>query len=746
MVGWFQRLKVASKLGLAVCIFVVPVAFVLWSLVSEQGVAIRFAQLEVAGARYLEALVPLQADAAAQALAGAKGSPALAERLAGIHAGQAPELDADAQAEAAVKALRDPAGLEAGRAKLRELIVRIGDWSNLILDNVLDTYYLTDVVLNRLTDTLDRLSELARGQDGSDSDARVGFLLGLGALSADIDGMEASLASAWAADGGAPIKAALEARYKPVKAALDGFVKQMQDGRPAVEAGRALLAEAARFDQEAARTLAGLLDERVAALRFAQVRVLGITAALFLLAVAAMMLAMRRAVTVPLGRLSAATRRLAAGELDIALPAIASSDELGAMASSLDVFKRQAIEQRRLQAEEATGEARARLHAAMARHTREFGTSTADVIETLCTSVEGMRVASEAMAQAVERTRGGTARATEGAAASARGLAAIAVATEQLSASVGEIVEQVARTTGTTNDAVARAASAGETVQGLRDAAGQIGSVVGLISEIAGRTNLLALNATIEAARAGEAGKGFAVVASEVKQLAGQTARAIGQIDPLIAAIQAATDKAAAAMGGIGDTIVALHGYAEAIGVAVDRQGASTRAIAASLQGAATENDRTAQSMQEVSGVAEGASASSRAVFEATEAVVAVSDALRARIAGYLETVSGEGAEERRWERFAGGGEAVSLRWPDQRVTQGELLDVSLGGAVVAGPSGGGPGTEVQVVLPGGLRPVGARVVRATGGSVAISFVREAGAQGEIERAIAAASARAVAA
>ena len=39
----FQKLRVAHKLGVVVCTFVLPVTFVIWSLVGEQRIAIRFA-------------------------------------------------------------------------------------------------------------------------------------------------------------------------------------------------------------------------------------------------------------------------------------------------------------------------------------------------------------------------------------------------------------------------------------------------------------------------------------------------------------------------------------------------------------------------------------------------------------------------------------------------------------------------------------------------------------------------------
>ncbi len=82
-----------------------------------------------------------------------------------------------------------------------------------------------------------------------------------------------------------------------------------------------------------------------------------------------------------------------------------------------------------------------------------------------------------------------------------------------------------------TSDVVRDAVAAMDKID---DSSHRIGQIIGVIDDMAFQTNLLALNAGVEAARAGDAGRGFAVVASEVRALAQRSAQASKEIKALI--------------------------------------------------------------------------------------------------------------------------------------------------------------------------------------------------------------------
>ncbi len=386
-----------------------------------------------------------------------------------------------------------------------------------------------------------------------------------------------------------------------------------------------------------------------------------------LLAVLGVMLGIRlifgRVITRPLTSMTAAMRRLAAGDNGVDIPRQDRADEIGEMAGAVQVFKENAIARKRLETEQmaqdervaeekrlaeqrelaqrraADDRAAAERKAAMRNLADDFEQAIGEIVRKVSsasTDLESTATTLTKTADVTQELSGSVAAASEVASTK---MQTVAAATEEMASSIMEISRQVQESAAISGDAVRQAGNTDARIGQLAQAAGRIGDIVKLITAIAEQTNLLALNATIEAARAGDAGKGFAVVAQEVKALATQTAKATDEIGAQIASMQNATHDSVAAIKEIGGTIGRVSEIAATIAAAVEEQTATTREIARNVQEAAQGTSQVATTIGDVNrGAGETGSASAR-VLTSAQSLASESNHLKIEVEKLLATV-----------------------------------------------------------------------------------------------------------
>jgi len=356
------RLRFAQKFALVGLVLAAPLAFVASAYVGMQRAQIAFSAKERVGVAIMAPLVDLTAsvvEARHRATAGRNGAlppGALArvdaaDRRHGSALGTRREWQRARGLVLAAAAARP--GAEAFRAHgravdtLLELVVDVGDRSNLTLDPDLDTYYLMDAVQFRLPlllATSGRMVDevaLARAAGGDQTDTWVAVGAANGELATTGAALAKGLRSSLAATRGEALRRELPPRLNALHGAGEAL---RRDAARAVRdrdvaaipsgASDALRAEARRTARVTARELDGLLAARIAGFDARARRVVALAAGTGLLALY-LVFGFYRAVTRPVRRMVSALRAVGSGDLSQRVE-VGARDELGFIARALN--------------------------------------------------------------------------------------------------------------------------------------------------------------------------------------------------------------------------------------------------------------------------------------------------------------------------------------------------------------------------------------------------------------------------
>lgn len=427
-----------------------------------------------------------------------------------------------------------------------------------------------------------------------------------------------------------------------------------------------------------------------------------------------------RSIIGPVKTLDGAMRRLAEGDVEVAIPHADRKDEIGAMARTVAVFRDNAVERLRLEREaEADRDRERQRQSQLENLIARFREIIARTIASVNDGTQTMRTTAVSLTEVASSAAGQAGAARDASNTAATEVHSVATAAEELSASIREIAEQANRASGIVVKANDTAHRTNGKVESLLEAAEKIGAVVDMIRNIAEQTNLLALNATIEAARAGEAGKGFAVVAAEVKQLANQTAKATDQIAEQITSVQGATRESVEAIREIGAAVHDIEGFMQAIATAVEQQEAATGEISQSIAVASRGSADATSNVETVTAAIDETAGQARNVLGVSETLASVAKELSGAVENFLAGVSADVDDRRSAGRSRRQAAVVVLA--NGKRQNATMLDYSEVGARIEAYPGARVGDSVTLALPDGSK-VSAEIVRVENGECGLRF------------------------